>query len=101
MGSLQREVSSNPGTGGSPGLQGVDLSQLEEALAGQGRGGQEPQDEGFPGLYAVRHACYAQPCQCAHPPHGALLRFTVGAKPSACGRGTWNPAGAEAWYGAF
>lgn len=53
MGSLQGEVSSDPGTSGSTGLPGVDLPQPEEALAGQGGGGQEPPDEGLPGLHEV------------------------------------------------
>lgn len=77
MGSLQGKVSSDPGTSGSTGLPGVDLPQPEEALAGQGGGGQEPPDEGLPGLHEVRHPSHAQPCQCAHSPHGALLRLTV------------------------
>lgn len=78
MGSLQREVSSDPGAGGSPRLQGVDLPQPEEAVAGEGRGGQEPQDAGLPGLHEVGHTRHAQPGQCAHPSHGAVLRPTVG-----------------------
>lgn len=78
MGSLQREVSADAGTGGSAGLQGVDLPQPEAAVAGEGGGGQEPQDAGLPGLHEVGHASHAQPGQRAHPSHGAVLRPTVG-----------------------
>ena len=79
MGSLQREIAANPGIGGSSCLQGMDLPQSEETVAGEGGGGQEPQNEGLPGLHEVRHTSHAQPSQCAHSTHGAVLRPTVGA----------------------
>lgn len=93
MGSLQREVSTDAGTGGSARLQGVDLPQPEEAVAGEGSGGQEPQDEGLPGLHEVRHASHAQPGQRAHPPHGAVLCPTVGAAGRPQMPSVWNMHG--------
>lgn len=93
MGSLQREVSTDAGTGGSACLQGVDLPQPEEAVAGEGGGGQEPQDESLPGLHEVRHASHAQPGQRAHPPHGAVLCPTVGAAGRPQMPSVWNMHG--------
>lgn len=77
MGCLQRQISTHPWTSGSTSLSGVDLPKPKETLAGQGSGGQEPEDEGFFGLHEVGHSSYAEPCQCPHTTHGALLRTTV------------------------
>lgn len=77
VGRLQRQVSPHSRAGGGSALQGVDLSQPEKALAGEGRGGQEPQDESVPGLHALRHSGYAEPCQRPHAPPGPLLCAAV------------------------
>ncbi len=77
MGCLQRQISTHSWTGGSYTLPGVDLPKPEETLAGQGSGGQEPEDEGFLGLHEVGHSSYAEPCQCPHTAYGAVLRATV------------------------
>lgn len=77
VGCLQRQVSPHPRASRGSALQGVDLSQPEEAVVGEGRWGQEPQDEGVPGLHALRHSGYAEPCQRSDAPPGALLCAAV------------------------
>lgn len=73
VGCLQGQVSTHARAGGGSALLGVDLPQPKEALVGQGCGGQEPQDEGLPGLHALWHPGHAEPCQRPHTPNGALL----------------------------
>jgi len=77
VGRLQRQVSPHSRAGGGSVLQGVDLSQPEEAVAGEGRGGQEPQDESIPGLHALRHPGHAEPRIRPHAPPGTLLCAAV------------------------
>lgn len=78
VGGLQRQVSPHSRAGGGSALQGVDLSHPEEAVAGEGGGGQEAQDEGVPGLHALRHPGYAEPLQRPQTPVGAVLCAAVG-----------------------
>lgn len=77
VGCLQRQVSPHTRAGGSAALQGVDLSQPEEAVAGEGCRGQELQNESLPRLHARRHSKYAEPYQCPHTPPSALLCAAV------------------------
>lgn len=82
VGCLQRQVPPHPRACGGAALQGVDLSQPEEAVVGEGCRGQEPQDEGLPGLHALRHSGDAEPCQRPDAPPGALLRAAVSGRPA-------------------
>lgn len=51
----------------------MDLPKPQEALVRQSSWGQEQEDAGFPGLYEVRHAQYAQSSQCSHTPAAHVL----------------------------
>lgn len=74
MGSLQRKLSANPRTGRSSCLQEVDLTQPEEAVVGEGDGGQESREESFPGLHEVR---YPSPAQLAMMPTHLMVLCCV------------------------
>lgn len=53
------------------------MPQPQETVVGESRGGQESQDEGVPGLHALRHPRHAEPRQRPHSPLSAVLCASV------------------------